>query len=67
MAGQEQVNPQSQKTEDDIDGAPEAEPTPGGAETTATEDIDALLDDIDETLESNAESFVRQFQQKGGQ
>lgn len=67
MAGQEQVNPQSQRTKDDVDDAPEVDPAPGGAETTATEDIDALLDDIDETLESNAESFVRQFRQKGGQ
>ena len=32
-----------------------------------TDDIDALLDDIDETLEENAEEFVRGFVQKGGQ
>jgi ubiquitin-like protein Pup len=31
------------------------------------EDIDALLDDIDEVLESNSEDFVRSFVQKGGQ
>jgi prokaryotic ubiquitin-like protein Pup len=30
-------------------------------------DIDAILDDIDEALESNAEEFVRGFVQKGGQ
>lgn len=31
------------------------------------EDIDALLDDIDEVLESNSEDFVRSFVQKGGE
>jgi ubiquitin-like protein Pup len=32
-----------------------------------TDDVDALLDDIDEALEENAEDFVRSFIQKGGQ
>ncbi len=32
-----------------------------------TDDVDALLDDIDEALEQNAEDFVRQYIQKGGQ
>ncbi|MBA2767935.1 MAG: ubiquitin-like protein Pup [Sporichthyaceae bacterium] len=31
------------------------------------EDIDALLDEVDEVLESNSEDFVRGFVQKGGQ
>jgi prokaryotic ubiquitin-like protein Pup len=31
------------------------------------EDIDAILDEIDETLESNSEEYVRSFVQKGGQ
>ena len=30
-------------------------------------DIDAILDDIDEALETNAEEVVRGFVQKGGQ
>jgi ubiquitin-like protein Pup len=30
-------------------------------------DIDAILDDIDEALETNAEEFVRGFVQKGGE
>jgi ubiquitin-like protein Pup len=29
--------------------------------------VDALLEEIDEVLETNAESFVRGFVQKGGQ
>jgi len=32
-----------------------------------TEDVDAILDEIDDVLESNAEEFVRAFVQKGGQ
>ena len=31
------------------------------------EDIDAILDEIDDVLETNAEEFVRAFVQKGGQ
>ncbi|HEV2797701.1 MULTISPECIES: ubiquitin-like protein Pup [Nocardioides] len=31
------------------------------------EDVDAILDEIDEVLESNAEDFVKSFIQKGGQ
>ena len=31
------------------------------------EDVDAILDEIDEVLESNAEAFVSAFVQKGGQ
>lgn len=30
-------------------------------------DVDALLDEIDDILEENAEEFVRGFVQKGGQ
>ena len=32
-----------------------------------TDDVDALLDEIDATLEENAEDFVKAFVQKGGQ
>jgi ubiquitin-like protein Pup len=31
------------------------------------DDIDAILDEIDEVVESNAEDFVRGFVQKGGE
>jgi len=30
-------------------------------------EVDSLLEEIDEVLESNAESFVRGFVQKGGE
>lgn len=32
-----------------------------------TEDVDAILDEIDDVLETNAEDFVRAFVQKGGE
>ena len=32
-----------------------------------SDDVDAVLDEIDEVLESNAEDFVRGFVQKGGE
>ena len=31
------------------------------------EDIDAILDEIDDVIESNSEDFVRSFVQKGGE
>lgn len=62
MAGQEQQRPTRRETE------PE-EPAPSGAAASApnTSDVDDLLDEIDDVLESNAETFVRGFVQKGGQ
>lgn len=32
-----------------------------------SEDVDAMLDEIDSVLEENAEEFVRSYVQKGGQ
>jgi ubiquitin-like protein Pup len=52
-------------------GKPREEEQAAPEETTKaeakTEDIDELLDEIDEVLESNAEEFVRSYIQKGGQ
>ena len=48
----------------------------GGEDSTAAgqerreklgEDVDAILDEIDDVLEENAEDFVRAYVQKGGQ
>ena len=36
-------------------------------ESDLTEQIDDLLDEIDEVLESNAEEFVKSYIQKGGE
>jgi ubiquitin-like protein Pup len=43
------------------------EPLPGRAERAEVAEVDALLDEIDEVLEENAEDFVKSFVQKGGQ
>jgi ubiquitin-like protein Pup len=32
-----------------------------------TDDVDALLDEIDDVLEENAEEFIKGYVQKGGQ
>jgi ubiquitin-like protein Pup len=32
-----------------------------------SDDVDAILDEIDEVLEENAEDFVRAYVQKGGE
>lgn len=32
-----------------------------------SEDVDSVLDEIDDVLETNAEEFVRSFVQKGGE
>lgn len=44
---------------------------PQASESTSTEtkdeELDELLDEIDEVLETNAEDFVRGFVQKGGE
>ena len=64
MASQEHQQHASQDREpDDVD----ATPAPVAAAQTRDAEVDALLDDIDDVLEINAESFVRGFVQKGGQ
>ena len=47
----------------------QAETTPAGVDAAAkpAPDYDALLDEIDSVLETDAEEYVRSFVQKGGQ
>ena len=49
--------------------ADEVEEIPSGSETgeKLKADMDELLDEIDEVLETNAEDFVKSYIQKGGQ
>ncbi|MFV0461004.1 MAG: ubiquitin-like protein Pup [Actinomycetales bacterium] len=63
MSGQEQQRP-NRRDGDEPDDAPA--PPPGAAQVD-TSDVDDLLDEIDDVLEENSESFVRGFIQKGGQ
>jgi len=61
MAGQEHAKAHRSDDED----APEPAPVPAVQSRDA--EVDSLLEEIDEVLESNAEQFVRGFVQKGGQ
>jgi ubiquitin-like protein Pup len=63
-SGQEQQRP-TRREPDPGDDAPAA--APAAQTQTKDEDVDAILDEIDEVLESNAEEFVKGFVQKGGQ
>lgn len=49
--------------------APEAPVDPPVAVSAQinTQNVDSILDEIDSVLETNAEEFVRNFVQKGGQ
>ncbi len=63
MAGQEQTRPA-----DRDGGEPDDAAVPTAPVTqTKDEDVDAMLDEIDDVLENNAEEFVKGFVQKGGQ
>lgn len=53
---------QSKKTEEVLDEIPKVETKEG-----LDDDIDAILADIDEVLEENAQDFVEAFVQKGGE
>ena len=41
--------------------------TSGGQTFASAQGADSILDEIDEVLEANADTFVRSFVQKGGQ
>jgi prokaryotic ubiquitin-like protein Pup len=63
---QEQKQP---RRSGEVDDAPEVNTESDVAERKEAldDDVDAILDEIDEVLESNAEDFVKSFIQKGGQ
>ena len=65
MAEREQIKKTTQKkTDDEV-----VEEAPSGSEQgqKIKAEIDDLLDEIDEVLESQAEDFVRSYVQKGGE
>ncbi len=65
MAEREQIRKKSDKrAEEDVEDV-----TPASSETgeKLKGEMDDLLDEIDEVLESNAEDFVKAYVQKGGQ
>ena len=64
MAEREQVRKSAPpRQEETVEDAPAASET--GEKIKA--ELDDLLDEIDDVLETNAEDFVRSFVQKGGQ
>ena len=70
MADRKQIHkptsPQRERVDDSQSSQDEAlsEPEKSTAEES---ELDDLLDEIDELLESNAEDFVKNYVQKGGQ
>lgn len=68
MAAQDQQQPRREDARD-AEPAEPAEPAAATAPSAQARDaeVDSLLEEIDEVLESNAEQFVRGFVQKGGQ
>jgi len=57
-----------QKQHDEVDEVEtDAKTDVGERHEKLTEDVDAILDEIDDVLETNAEDFVRAFVQKGGE
>ena len=64
MAEREQIRkPSTEKADVEVDDAPVV--SEKGEQLKA--ELDDLLDEIDEVLETNAEDFVRSFVQKGGE
>jgi ubiquitin-like protein Pup len=64
MAEQERI--QKQRTERDSDTTPDVNVDATKGDQLKAE-LDDLLDEIDEVLEENAEEFVRNYVQKGGE
>ena len=59
----------SSKKSEEVDEVEASAPAENVAERheKLSDDVDALLDEIDDVLEENAEEFVRGYIQKGGQ
>jgi ubiquitin-like protein Pup len=66
MAEREQKRRQAPSTRQEEAPGEEAPQTSEAGERLKTE-LDELLDEIDEVLEENAEEFVRNYVQKGGE
>lgn len=68
MAESEQKGRRGHSHDDDAEELESTEATLGGAKKPELDsEVDSLLDEIDDVLETNAEEFVRSFVQKGGQ
>jgi len=65
MAEREQVRTQAPATREEA--VVEEAPAAAGQGEKLKAELDDLLDEIDEVLEENAEEFVRNYVQKGGE
>ncbi|MEM9134365.1 MAG: ubiquitin-like protein Pup [Actinomycetota bacterium] len=66
MADREQVRKDAPRRQEQEEVAEEAPASSEQGEALKAE-LDDLLDEIDEVLETNAEDFVKSYIQKGGQ
>ena len=64
---QEQKQPRKSSETEEADRGRARDATSPSARRRSTSDVDAILDEIDDVLETNAEDFVKSFIQKGGQ
>ena len=64
MSEQEQIRKQRPERQTETTSTPDVDATKGNQ---IKADLDDLLDEIDEVLEDNAEEFVRNYVQKGGE
>ena len=64
MAEREQKKKSTERTDEIVT---EELPTSSESSEKLKSDMDDLLDEIDEVLETNAEDFVKSYIQKGGQ
>ena len=65
MAEREQKRKQAPERRDEV--AAEEEPASTEAGDKLKAEMDELLDEIDDVLETNAEDFVKSYIQKGGE
>ena len=63
--GGQQKATRSREETDEVEASVDTEAAERRQEMT--DDVDSILDEIDEVLESNAEDFVRSYVQKGGE
>lgn len=62
---QEFKRKQTQRSSDQDPAQPQAEAPV--QDKTLSDDVEAILDDIDDVLEVNAQEFVKNYVQKGGE
>lgn len=65
MAQEHKQGKRSSEDEEQVESAPQGDVAE--RKEQLDEDIDAILGEIDDVLETNAEDFVKSFIQKGGE